>query len=402
MKVLYLANGLPHYFNLVLSKLNASPGMEVVVVVPRGPGRHIGDGVFQSRDGIGFRVIELEEYANRLFSGFRGLPRLLLRERPDVIVFPEYLVTGFFLHPGLVLARMAAGAKLVQKSIPFLLPDYGTARQRLRGPLPAPATALGRLLQALGLRGLAMRVALELRAFCYRRLDAHVNYVDSAREIYGSYGVEPGRIYVTRNSPDTEAMRGTESVLQSAGDTPARHPFRLLHVGRLVAEKRVDLLLDAMPLVRTRLPQAELVIVGDGPQRAAFEAQAARLGLADAVRFAGPVYDPLVLGRHFLSASVFALPGLGGLSINEAMFYGMAIVCSAGDGTERFLVREGYNGTFFRSGDRDSLAEAILRLMADPQELQRMGTRSRAIIEREVNIHTVIDAYRKAFASACA
>jgi hypothetical protein len=99
VKVLYLANGLPHYFNLVLSKLNVSPGMEVVVVAPRGPGRHIGDGVFQSRDGIGFRIVELEEYANKLFAGFRGLPRLLLRERPDVIVFPEYLLTGFFLHP---------------------------------------------------------------------------------------------------------------------------------------------------------------------------------------------------------------------------------------------------------------------------------------------------------------
>ena len=402
MKVLYLANGLPHYFNRVLSKLNASPGMEVVVVAPRGPGRHIGDGVFQSRDGIGFRIVELEEYANRLFAGFRGLPRLLLRERPDVIVFPEYLLTGIFLHPGLALARAIVGAKLVQKSIPFLIPDYESARRRLRGPLPPPATAIGKLLQALGLRGPMLRAALELRGWCYRRLDAHVNYIDAAREVYGSYGVAPERICVTRNSPDTDAMRRTEAALQAAGDAPVRQPFRLLHVGRLVAEKRVDLLLEAMPLVRARLPRAELVIVGDGAQRAAFEAQAARLGLAGAAHFAGPVYDPLVLGRHFLSASVFVLPGLGGLSINEAMFYGMAVVCSAGDGTEKFLVREGYNGSFFRGGDRDSLAEAILRLMADPQELQRMGARSRGIIDREINIHTVIDAYRKAFSRACA
>jgi glycosyltransferase involved in cell wall biosynthesis len=247
-----------------------------------------------------------------------------------------------------------------------------------------------------------LRAALELRAYCYRRLDAHVNYVDAAKEVYGSYGVVPDRICVTRNSPDTDSMHRTEAALRAAGDAPVRHPCRLLHVGRLVAEKRVDLLLDAMPLVRARLPEAELVIVGDGPQRATFESQVARLGLAGAVRFVGPVYDPMVLGRHFLSASVFVLPGLGGLSINEAMFYGMAIVCSAGDGTEKFLVREGYNGTFFRTDDRDSLAEAILGLMADPQELKRMGARSRSIIEREVNIHTVIDAYRKAFSRACA
>lgn len=402
MKVLYLANGLPHYFNFVLSKLNSSPGLEVAVVTPCGPGRYIGDGVFQSREGIAFRTIELEEYSTRLFAGFRGLPRLLLQERPDVIVFPEYLLAGFFLHPGLVLARKIVRARLVLKSIPFILPDYETARRRLAESPAPPASWLGKLLQALGLRGRLLRANLELRAYCYRMLDVHVNYVDSAREIYGSYGVAPERIFVTRNSPDTDAMSRTEAALRAADNPPGRHPQRLLHVGRLVAQKRVDLLLDAMPIVREKLPQAELVIVGDGPERAAFEIRAQRLGIADAVRFVGPIYDPIELGRHFLSASVFVLPGLGGLSINEAMFYGMAIVCSSGDGTEKFLVREGYNGTFFRTNDRNSLAEAIVKLMSDPQELQRMAARSREIIKREVNIHTVVEAYRKAFSRACA
>jgi len=402
VKVLYLANGLPHYFNLVLSKLNASPGIEVVVVAPRGPGRHIGDGVFQSRDGIGFRIVELEEYANRLFAGFRGLPRLLMRERPDVVVFPEYLVQGFFLHPGLVFARRIVGARLVQKSIPFLLPDYETARKSLRDCTAPPSSALGKLLQVLKLRGLLRRAALELRAWCYRRLDAHVNYIDAAKEIYGSYGVAADRICVTRNSPDTDSMARTETALRASGNAPRRDPRCLLHVGRLVSEKRVDLLLQAMPRVLERMPQAHLVIVGDGPERGAFERLAGQLGVGDAVRFVGAIYDPTELARHFLSAPLFVLPGLGGLSINEAMFYRMAIACSSGDGTEKVLVREGYNGTYFSAGDSNSLAEAIVRLMSDPQELDRMGARSRKIIDREVNIHTVVEAYRNAFSRACA
>ncbi len=399
---MYLANGLPHYFNLVLSKFNSSPGMEVVVVAPRGPGRYIGEGVFQSREGIQFPVVELREYSLGVFSSFRGLPRLLLRERPNVVVFPEYMVASFFLHPGLVLARKIIGARLVQKSIPFRLAGYEVARKRLREALPVPQSRLRRLLQAIGLLRPVLRAVLELRAYCYRSVDAHVNYVDAAKEIYGSYGVAPDRIFVTRNSPDTDAMSRTEATLRAAGDAPKRNPCRLLHVGRLVAEKRVDLLLDAMPIVREALPQAELVIVGDGPQRAAHESQAVRLGMGDVVRFTGPIYDPMALGRHFLSASVFVLPGLGGLSINEAMFYGMAIVCSSGDGTEKFLVREGYNGAFFRADDRHSLGEAIVRLMSDPQELKRMGARSREIIDREVNIRTVVEAYRNAFSRACA
>jgi glycosyltransferase involved in cell wall biosynthesis len=65
-------------------------------------------------------------------------------------------------------------------------------------------------------------------------------------------------------------------------------------------------------------------------------------------------------------------------------------------------VRDGYNGAFFRAGDSDNLGKAVVRLLSDPQELQRMGTRSRGIIEREVNIGTVIESYRQAFARACA
>ena len=402
MKVLYLANGLPHYFNLVLSKLNASPDLEVLVVAPRGPGRNIGAGVFQSREGIHFRIVELDEYANKLFAGFRGLPRLLLRERPDVVVFPEYMVTGFFLHPGLLLARALTGVQLVQKSIPFMLPDYPEALKQLREAPPAPRTWFGKLLLAAGIRGLLLRCMLEIRAYCYRKLDAHVNYIDAAREVYGSYGVARDRICVTRNSPDTDAMARTESELRTAGMVPQRKARRLLHVGRLVEEKRVDLLLNAMPRVVAALPGSELVIVGDGPLRASFENLAEKLGIRESVQFTGPVYDPSELGRQFLSASLFVLPGLGGLSINEAMFYRLPIICAVGDGTERFLVRDGYNGSYFRPGDSVSLADAIIKLMSDAHELEQMGARSREIIDREVNIHTVVDAYRKAFSLACA
>lgn len=400
--MLYLANGLPHYFNLVLSRLNAHPGLEIVVVAPRAPSRHIGAGVFQSREGIGFRLAELQEYSFGPLAGFRGLTRLLLKERPDVVVLPDHLLTAFFLHPGLLAARLITGARLVLKSIPFLLPDYGTARRRLRELLPPPSTSAGKVLQALGLRKLMLRLALEFRGFRYRWIDGHVNYIDEARDIYGSYGVRQDRICVTRNSPDTDAMRRTEAALRAAGELPERDPHALLHVGRLVAEKRVNLLIEAMPAVLRSVPQARLTIVGDGPERARFEDLARSLGADGAVRFVGAVYDPAELARHFLSASVFVLPGLGGLSINEAMFYGLAIVCSSGDGTERFLVREGFNGTFFRTDDRRSLEQAIVRLMSDPGELQRMGLRSREIIDREVNIATVVERYVEAFARACA
>jgi glycosyltransferase involved in cell wall biosynthesis len=391
MKVLYLANGLPHYFNLVLSRMNAEPGVEIVVVAPKGPGRNIGDGVFQTRQGIGFRLVELAEYsAGRLFESFRGLPALILRERPHVIVMPEHLLRAFVFHPGLRLAVALSGARTILKSIPFRTPDYASERARV-GVLPR-----------LSWKALRARIGLGLRRHCFRRVAAHVNYVDAGRELYRGWGVPAERIFVTRNSPDTDAMRRTEDALLAGPDAPRRAPYRILHVGRLVADKRVDLLIDAFARVRERIAQAELWIVGDGPERASYESRAALAGAAGSMRFVGAVYDPAELGRHFLSAAVFALPGLGGLSINEAMFYGLPVVCSSGDGTELHLVREGYNGAFFRENDAESMAQALIRILSDQEERARMGVRSREIIDREVNIRTVVAEYMKAFRFAAA
>ena len=62
MKIIYLANGLPHYFNLVLSKMNAQPGIELIVVVPKDTAHHAVSGVYETTEGVNFRVIFLKEF----------------------------------------------------------------------------------------------------------------------------------------------------------------------------------------------------------------------------------------------------------------------------------------------------------------------------------------------------
>jgi glycosyltransferase involved in cell wall biosynthesis len=92
---------------------------------------------------------------------------------------------------------------------------------------------------------------------------------------------------------------------------------------------------------------------------------------------------------------------MGGLSINEAMCFSKPVVCSVADGTEKRLVREGYNGHYFESGSLDSLQEVIKKLFSNPEMIMKMGQRSREIIEKEINIHTVLGNYMEAFRGAC-
>jgi glycosyltransferase involved in cell wall biosynthesis len=93
---------------------------------------------------------------------------------------------------------------------------------------------------------------------------------------------------------------------------------------------------------------------------------------------------------------------MGGLSINEAMCFAKPVVCSVADGTEKRLVRKGYNGHFFESGSVASLTSVIEKLFADPAQIAVMGKRSQEIIEKEINIHTVLGNYMEAFRFAIA
>lgn len=115
------------------------------------------------------------------------------------------------------------------------------------------------------------------------------------------------------------------------------------------------------------------------------------------VKFIGSIYNPVTLGRYLNSSSIYILAGIGGLSINEAMIFEKPIICSVCDGTEKKLVREDFNGKFFKEDDLDDLVEKIDLLFGNKEKLNQMGKNSLSIIKNEVNIHTVINGYIKTF-----
>lgn len=402
VKVLFLTHSLVHYYNLVLSKLDEDPGCEVVVVTASGRSRNIGDAVFETQDGVSFRVWRLPERGVPYVSSwFGGLARVLWRERPEVAVVPEPYFPSFMLNPLLAAVVRFLDIKLVMQSIPFQLPKYPDALARLRGPWKPAGFLPGWLrlpLQTTGLHRLARRTYLELRRLAFLRADAHLNYVDDAVEIFGSYGVAKERIFVAYNSPDTDTYWAVEGTLAGAPPILPLNPHRVIHVGRLVAWKRVDLLLAAIARLRTEFDDIELVVVGQGPEEERLRSTAKSLGVGEITRFVGGVYETRELARYFRASSVYVLAGMGGLSINDAMFFGLPVICSVCDGTEKKLVRDGFNGFFFAEADLEDLVTKIRRVLSDPDRRAEMGKNSRRIIDEEVNIHSVLARYRACFA----
>lgn len=144
--------------------------------------------------------------------------------------------------------------------------------------------------------------------------------------------------------------------LRSALHLPADKTI-LLSLGRLAKEKNTAELIAAMP----QLPMAVLVIVGDGPERAALEQQAQALGVAARVIFTGAVSPAEVpryyaLGDAFVSASTSEAQGL---TYIEALAAGLPLLCRA-DPCVDALVREGESGWTYHSLDELAARAAAL------------------------------------------
>ncbi|HWU28539.1 MAG TPA: glycosyltransferase [Microbacterium sp.] len=152
-----------------------------------------------------------------------------------------------------------------------------------------------------------------------------------------------------------------------------REQNRILFVGRLTGEKKVDVVLHALAKLDPAL-DAHFDIAGGGDQRKALEALAAQLGLADRVTFHGRVTDE-ELRELYSRASVFAIASIAELQsivTMEAMASALPVV-GANAVALPHLVHDGENGYLFEPGNVDDLVDKLTKVLtAAPEEYERM------------------------------
>ncbi len=146
-----------------------------------------------------------------------------------------------------------------------------------------------------------------------------------------------------------------------------------LIVGRMDARERYkghDQLLEAL----RGIPDARLVVAGEGDDRARLEAKAAGLGMADRVAFTGFISEA-TLAELYRRCVAFAMPSRGegfGLVYLEAMRAGKPVLAARGSAAEEIVV-DGRTGLLADPDDRDELRGALCRLLDHPGEARRMG-----------------------------
>ena len=165
---------------------------------------------------------------------------------------------------------------------------------------------------------------------------------------------------------------------------PEKQPVEILCVARLADQKGHHILLAAFEALCRGGRSVRLRLVGDGPLRAALEAEVAARGLRDRVVFHGVLNEDETLG-HFASAAVFALASLAEgkpVSLMEAMASGVPCVATYVAGVPE-LIRDGVDGLLVPAADGAALAAALARLVDDPSLRRRLGDAGRRrVVER--------------------
>lgn len=177
--------------------------------------------------------------------------------------------------------------------------------------------------------------------------------------------------------------------------TPAKLPHRapdILYAGHLVPAKGVEHLIRALPDVRRAIPNARLILTGDGPDRPRLERLVRELSLSGAIDFPGAVPFTEMPGV-FQRCALFCLPTLAeafGISILQAMACGKPVVASAVGGIPH-IVEHGPSGRLVPPRDPQALADALIALLTDPPAMDVMGRHNRTLVLKHYTWQAVVE-----------
>jgi glycosyltransferase involved in cell wall biosynthesis len=282
-----------------------------------------------------------------------ALAHLLARERPGALLLHD----PHAVSAGLVASRLAGRAPLV-------------AVRRVDFPLRGPFSRAK-----------------------YRACERVIVASRAIGSVVGSGGVGADRLrLVYEGVPDRAPADGGREALAGLG-VPGGVPV-VGNVAALTGHKDHATLVEAMALLRERLPEARLVIAGEGELRPALEAQVRELGLDDRVVLAGFRHD---LDRLLPVFSAFCLSsrleGLG-TSLLDAMAFGLPVVATAAGGIPE-AVEDRVTGRVVPPRDAPALAQALAEVLGDEERRRAYGAAGRRrFLERFTADHMVGETLR--------
>ena len=295
---------------------------------------------------------ELEVFALPFYGGYLNLirrsPVLLLRALPGLVrASRDWDVMGGMAPGGFGLVMVAVG--LVKRRKVFMY-----ARGDIAASLPHELADEGPLTSRF----------IQL---AFRPLELATRLLAARGVPIFSTGHELAQRFPGPNAIALENYARPDVVGSGPVSTVTDRLDRVLYVGRISREKGVDVLVNALGLLRGTGLNLRLVIAGDGPDRDLVDRLAAHLELTDAITFMGHVSEPETLRTVILACGIFVMPSLSEgvpMALLEAMALGRTVVASNVGGIPT-VISDGIDGLLVPPSDPAALAMAIQRLVDD-------------------------------------
>ncbi len=256
---------------------------------------------------------------------------------------------------------------------------------RFAGKLPCPFVTYvhGQLADEArferGLVALWMRLQARAERRSAQRADRVLTVSRFARgRLCELYGLPLSRVGVVPPAFDASRWR---RALDHAERDPDRARSTVLSVARMYPRKNLEMLVRAADLLRDRIPGLRVRLIGDGPERRRLETLARRMRLAPCVEFAGQI-SFAALAHAYANCDVFCLPSRQegfGIVFLEAMAAGKPVIACRGTAAEELIGADA--GRLVPPDDAHTLAEELYRLLSDPTERRRLGSRGPSRVE---------------------
>ena len=216
-----------------------------------------------------------------------------------------------------------------------------------------------------GWYGKETRAERIIKRLFYRMVDGVFLYGNHAKEVMRKEGFKGDNLYVIHNSLDYDAQLAIRNHIEPSGiyqEHFGNSNKNIVFLGRLTSVKRLDMLLEAVSLLKSMGDYYNVTFVGDGVEKVTLEAKAAELDIKNQVWFYGASYDEMKNADFVYNADLCVSPGNVGLTAMHMLMFGTPVITH-----DRFelqmpeyeAVVPHKTGLFFRHGDVNSLCEQI-------------------------------------------
>jgi PEP-CTERM/exosortase A-associated glycosyltransferase len=255
--------------------------------------------------------------------------------------------------------------------------------------------------------GVRYRATRALDTHVLRRADAVAVICEGVRRDVAARGIPEEKLTVIPNAVDVARFsterRPEPELARRLGLEGAEV---LGYLGSFYAYEGLELLIEALPTLRSKRPRLRLLLVGEGPREEALRRRVRELGLETVVSFAGRVpnsevrryydlVDVLVYPRFPMRLTETVTP----LKPLEAMAMGKLLVAS-NVGGHRELIRGGETGLLFHAGSAEDLVRSVHRALDDHELRRRMPERARRFVEEERTWAKAVAPYERMYEHA--